>query len=147
MTATNSQLEAFIYSVAHDLRAPLRAMQGFSSMLVEEAGEALSKTGQNYARRINKSAQFMDAMLIDMLALSRISARGTSPKGNCVNRICSGRTCTARSAGFQPAVSRISNPQALPGAKACRAGGRPHSSLETCPTPNRFRSPAAAMKR
>lgn len=73
LTATNSQLEAFIYSVAHDLRAPLRAMQGFSSMLVEEAGETLSKTGRSYAQRINKSAQFMDAMLIDMLAFSRIS--------------------------------------------------------------------------
>lgn len=73
LTATNSQLEAFIYSVAHDLRAPLRSMQGFSSVLVEEAGQALSKTGQNYAQRINQSAQFMDAMLIDMLAFSRIS--------------------------------------------------------------------------
>ena len=73
LTATNSQLEAFVYSVAHDLRAPLRAMQGFSSILVQEAGEALSETGQDYARRISKSAHFMDAMLIDMLAFSRIS--------------------------------------------------------------------------
>ena len=48
-------------------------MQGFSSLLVKEAGKALSKTCRNYAQRINKSAQFMDAMLIDMLAYSRIS--------------------------------------------------------------------------
>jgi signal transduction histidine kinase len=73
LTATNKQLEAFIYSVAHDLRAPLRAMQGFSSLLVQEAGPTLSQTGQDYAQRINKSAQLMDAMLIDMLAFSRIS--------------------------------------------------------------------------
>lgn len=73
LTVTNKQLEAFVYSIAHDLRAPLRAMQGFSSMLVEEAGAALNETGRNHAQRINKSAQFMDALLRDLLAFSRIS--------------------------------------------------------------------------
>ena len=73
LTATNSQLEAFVYSVAHDLRAPLRAMQGFSSLLVQRAAPALDAVCQDYAERINKSAQLMDAMLIDMLAFSRIS--------------------------------------------------------------------------
>ena len=73
LTATNKQLEAFVYSIAHDLRAPLRAMQGFSAMLVEEAGATLNEGGQNYANRINKSAQFMDALLSDLLAFSRIS--------------------------------------------------------------------------
>ena len=75
LTATNKQLEAFVYSIAHDLRAPLRAMEGFSSLLVEEAGAALSETGRRYADRINKSAQFMDALLLDLLALSQISQR------------------------------------------------------------------------
>jgi signal transduction histidine kinase len=73
LTAMNQQLETFVASIAHDLRAPLRAMQGLSTMLVKEAGPALSETGRNYAERINKSAQFMDAMLIDLLAFSRIS--------------------------------------------------------------------------
>jgi PAS domain S-box-containing protein len=73
LAATNRQLEAFVYSIAHDLRAPLRAMQGFSELLVEEAGAALSATGQDYANRINKSAQFMDALMSDLLAFSRIS--------------------------------------------------------------------------
>src|ERR1035441_8648297 len=73
LTATNAQLEAFVYSIAHDLRAPLRTMQGFSMLLVEEAGTALSKTGKDYAERINKSAQFMDALLGDLLAFSRVS--------------------------------------------------------------------------
>ena len=76
LTATNSQLEAFVYSVAHDLRAPLRAMQGFSSLLVQRAGPALNAACQDYAQRINQSAQRMDAMLIDMLAYSRISKQG-----------------------------------------------------------------------
>ena len=73
LTATNKQLEAFVYSIAHDLRAPLRSMQGLSTMLVDEAGPALSETGRNYANRISKSAQFMDALLVDLLAFSRIS--------------------------------------------------------------------------
>ncbi len=73
LTATNQQLEALIYSIAHDLRAPLRAMEGFSTMLVEEAGAALNATGKDYADRINKSAQFMDALLSDLLVFSRIS--------------------------------------------------------------------------
>jgi len=73
LTATNQQLEAFVYSIAHDLRAPLRAMQGFSEMLVEEAGATLNEACKGYADRISKSAQFMDALLIDLLAFSRIS--------------------------------------------------------------------------
>jgi PAS domain S-box-containing protein len=73
LTATNQQLEAFVYSMAHDLRAPLRSMQGFSAMLVEEAGASLSMRGRDFAGRIDQSAQFMDALLIDLLAFSRIA--------------------------------------------------------------------------
>jgi signal transduction histidine kinase len=73
LTTTNQQLEAFVYSIAHDLRAPLRSMQGFSELLLEEAGAALTDAGQDYARRIAKSAQYMDALLLDLLAFSRIS--------------------------------------------------------------------------
>jgi signal transduction histidine kinase len=73
LTATNRQLEAFSYSIAHDLRAPLRAMQGFSTLLIKQAGNALDETTRGYADRINKSAQFMDAMLTSLLAFSRIS--------------------------------------------------------------------------
>jgi signal transduction histidine kinase len=73
LTATNEQLQAFVYSIAHDLRAPLRSMQGFSAMLVEEEGATLSQRGGEFAGRINKSAQFMDHLLIDLLAFSRIA--------------------------------------------------------------------------
>jgi signal transduction histidine kinase len=75
LTSTNQQLEAFVYSIAHDLRAPLRAMQGFSELLMEEAGQTLSDAGKGYANRISKSAQFMDALLCDLLAFSRVSQR------------------------------------------------------------------------
>jgi signal transduction histidine kinase len=73
LTATNNQLEAFVYSIAHDLRAPLRSMRGFSAMLVEEAGASLSEAARDYANRILKSAEFMDDLLGDLLAFSRIS--------------------------------------------------------------------------
>jgi signal transduction histidine kinase len=73
LNATNQQLEAFVYSIAHDLRAPLRSMQGFSELLVEDTGTTLSTSGRNFANRINHSAQFMDALLSDLLAFSRIS--------------------------------------------------------------------------
>jgi signal transduction histidine kinase len=73
LTAINKQLDAFVYTVAHDLRAPLRSMQGFSSLLVEDAGNSLSETGRDYANRIIDSAQFMDSLLLDLIAFSRIA--------------------------------------------------------------------------
>jgi PAS domain S-box-containing protein len=72
LAASNKQLETFVYTIAHDLRAPLRAMQGFAEMLFEEEGTALSETGRSYVQRIGKSARFMDSLLVDLLAFSRI---------------------------------------------------------------------------
>lgn len=73
LQATNEQLETFVYSIAHDLREPLRSMEGFSAMLLKEAAPILSEECQDYASRINRSAQFMDALLTDLLAFSQIS--------------------------------------------------------------------------
>jgi signal transduction histidine kinase len=72
LTSTNTQLETFVYSIAHDLRAPLRAMEGFSTLLMEE-GAALTEKGRDFADRINRSALRMDALLIDLLNFSRIA--------------------------------------------------------------------------
>jgi PAS domain S-box-containing protein len=72
LAASNKQLETFVYTIAHDLRAPLRAMQGFAEMLIEEAGASLSETGRGFIERIGKSARFMDSLLVDLLAFSRI---------------------------------------------------------------------------
>jgi signal transduction histidine kinase len=73
LTATNKQLEAFTYTIAHDLGAPLRSMLGFSTILIEDAGMGLSETGRGFAKRINASARFMAALLQDLLAFSRIA--------------------------------------------------------------------------
>jgi PAS domain S-box-containing protein len=70
---SNTQLETFVYSIAHDLRAPLRTMQGFSQILVEEASTRLSPEGRNYAKFIDGAAQQMDRQLTDLLAFSHIS--------------------------------------------------------------------------
>jgi len=70
---SNAQLETFVYSIAHDLRAPLRAMQGFSQLLVQEHAANLNQQGRDYANFINQAAQTMDHLLADLLAFSQIS--------------------------------------------------------------------------
>jgi signal transduction histidine kinase len=73
LTSTNKQLEVFVYTIAHDLRAPLRSMQGFSEMLVKDERAASSETHRDYVRRISDSARFMDALLSDLLAFATIT--------------------------------------------------------------------------
>lgn len=69
---SNSQLESFCYSVSHDLRAPLRSMQGFSHALIEDHGDKLNAEGQDFAKRILSAAEHMDKLLADVLAYSRL---------------------------------------------------------------------------
>ncbi len=68
----NQELETFSYSVSHDLRAPLRTVGGFTSMLVELLGDQLDQTGQHYVDRINSGLQRMTEMIEDLLELSRV---------------------------------------------------------------------------
>lgn len=77
----NEELEAFAHSVSHDLRAPLRAMHGFSQALIEDHGAELSATAQDYARRIANASHRMDALTQDLLAYSRVS-RTDMPVGD-----------------------------------------------------------------
>jgi PAS domain S-box-containing protein len=64
---TTDQLNAFMYTLAHDLRAPLRAQVGFAGLLVEEFGEALGEKGRDFARRIEESADRQGRLLSDLL--------------------------------------------------------------------------------
>ena len=79
LTTANFELEAFNYSIAHDLRAPLRAMTGFSKALLQDETGNMSATGLDYARRIATSAKFMDTLLLDMLTYSRLSKADIAP--------------------------------------------------------------------
>ena len=74
LEAANQELEAFSYSVSHDLRAPLRHILGFAKLLREEANEKLSVDARQSLERITGSAQRMEALLEDLLQFSR-SAR------------------------------------------------------------------------
>ncbi|MFN0160270.1 MAG: PAS domain S-box protein [Burkholderiales bacterium] len=74
LTAANNELEAFTYSVAHDLRAPLRGIDGFSALLVENNAN-LDRDAATYAARIRSASQRMGSMISDLLNLSRVSRR------------------------------------------------------------------------
>jgi two-component system, NtrC family, sensor kinase len=68
----NSELEAFSYSVSHDLRAPLRSIDGFSQLLLEDHASQLDTQGQNYLRRVRDSAQRMGELIDDLLLLAQV---------------------------------------------------------------------------
>lgn len=70
---SNEALDSFAYTVSHDLRAPLRAMEGFSQALVEDYEATLGDIGGDYARRINDAARRMGELIQDLLAYSRLS--------------------------------------------------------------------------
>jgi PAS domain S-box-containing protein len=70
---SNHDLESFIYTVSHDLRAPLRALSGYSELLLEEYGEILGEEGHGYAERIVSVSQQMGKQIDYLLYLSRIS--------------------------------------------------------------------------
>jgi len=69
----NKELEAFAYSVSHDLRAPLRGIDGFSQILLDEYQDMLDEQGKNYLHRVRSAAQRMSQLIDDMLNLSRVS--------------------------------------------------------------------------
>ena len=75
LTAANQELETFSYAVSHDLRAPLRAMSGYSQALLEDFGEVLQGQGQTYLDHIAQSVHKMSDLIDGLLALSR-STRG-----------------------------------------------------------------------
>jgi PAS domain S-box-containing protein len=73
LTQANRELEAFAYSVSHDLRAPLRSVEGFARVLGERHAAALGEDGRGYLSRIRGAARRMDALIDALLKMSRIS--------------------------------------------------------------------------
>lgn len=73
LEAANKELEAFSYSVSHDLRAPLRGIHGFSEVLMEDYGEVLDETAKEHLRRIQAGADRMRQLIDSFLELARVS--------------------------------------------------------------------------
>jgi len=73
---TNAELEAFCYSVSHDLRAPLRAIDGFSQALMEDFSKDVPEEGRRYLGRVRSATQRMAQLIEDLLNLSRVSRAG-----------------------------------------------------------------------
>lgn len=73
LEATNKELESFCYAVSHDLRTPLRAMDGFSRVLEEDVGPRLSNIERNYLQRIRSASHRMGQLIDDLLRLSRLT--------------------------------------------------------------------------
>jgi PAS domain S-box-containing protein len=72
LNATNQELETFSYSVSHDLRTPVRAIDGFSQAVLEDFGPQLPEEGRRYLRTIRQSAQQMGALIDDLLAFAQL---------------------------------------------------------------------------
>jgi PAS domain S-box-containing protein len=73
LVAANKNLEAFAYSVAHDLRSPLRALSGYSEALTEDYADRLDDTGRSYTERIQTATERMGTLIDDLLMLAQVS--------------------------------------------------------------------------
>jgi signal transduction histidine kinase len=78
LEAMNNELEAFTYSVSHDLRAPLRRIDGFANLLVEQHGAQLSDEATHYLHRVRESTRHMGHLVDDMLNLARLGRKQLS---------------------------------------------------------------------
>ena len=78
LTNANKELESFSYSVSHDLRAPLRGIDGFSQILLDEYSKVLDENGKSLLYRIRDAAQHMSDLIDDILELSRVSRKSLS---------------------------------------------------------------------
>ncbi|HET7185000.1 MAG TPA: PAS domain S-box protein [Terriglobales bacterium] len=87
LQAANKELEAFTYSVSHDLRAPLRHLSGFAKLLLEENGGALSPTSRHYVDEIRDAARRMGELVDDLLELSRMNRQALHPQPVALNSI------------------------------------------------------------
>jgi signal transduction histidine kinase len=114
LEAVNRELEAFSYSVSHDLRAPLRAVDGFAQALDEDYGRQLDETAHSYLARIRKATQRMGQLIDDLLQLSRVGRAGLQPVEVYLSAVA--RNIMDRLAATEPA--RVAHIEIAPGISA-----------------------------
>ena len=81
---SNNELQAFSYTVSHDLRAPIRAILGFGDIFHEEYGKDMVEPAQAYLKKISDAAKHMDRLIVDLLDFSKISYNNSSDKNMLV---------------------------------------------------------------
>lgn len=121
LAAANQELEAFAYSVSHDLRAPLRSVDGFSLALMEDCAGSLDEIALDYLRRIRAASQRMGQLIDDMLVLSRVTRAEITPRPLDLSAMAAEiaaelqKAEPARSAEFrlQPGVVAFGDPRLL----------------------------------
>jgi PAS domain S-box-containing protein len=87
LTIANQDLESFAYSVSHDLRAPLRAIDGFSRLLGERYGSALDDEGRDYVARVRNAASRMGSLIESLLKMARLGRGGIHPVALDISRM------------------------------------------------------------
>jgi signal transduction histidine kinase len=115
LEAINKELEAFSYSVSHDLRAPLRSIRGFSEVLLERYCKQLDPTGQEFLKRACQSSQQMETLIEDLLKLSRVSRSELQRQQVNLSRIAESIAADLRKSDPQRAVEFVIEP----GLQAC----------------------------
>ncbi len=107
LIATTSDLDAFAYSVSHDLRAPLRSIDGFSQALIEEYGDQLNEQARDYLRRLRRGSQRMGRLIDDLLTLSRVTRRQMNPQPVDLSRMARDMVASLRARSPQRDVSVV----------------------------------------
>ena len=102
---TVSELQAFSYSVSHDLRSPLRAMQGFAEAVLEDYREKLDAQGQDYLTRIKAAAVRLDRLIVDLLSYTRMSRDETPLEPLDLDKIV--REIVANESCLQPPAAEV----------------------------------------
>ena len=119
LAESNAQLDAFAYTVSHDLRAPLRAMEGFARILLDDFAPKLGKEGARFATRIVDAAKRMEVLIDDLLAFSRVQRSDVALQAIDPSRSFERATAELLS---QPGLeqAKIDLPQQLPFVRADR---------------------------
>src|SRR5690606_25824084 len=87
LSAVNKELESFCYTIAHDLRAPLRAMEGLTTLLLDEHSTSLAPEARTYGERIRHAASRMDQMIQELLSYSRLTLLEFQPQPIRLSRV------------------------------------------------------------